>query len=50
MVKGATDEIVAAIKDIVNVSMSNDTVPKTLKTATISLLLKKLSLDPEVSL
>jgi len=48
MVKGATDEIVASIRDIVNASMSTGTVPKSLKTAIISPLLKKPSLDPEV--
>ena len=48
MVKGSTVETVASIKDIVNVSMSASGVPKSLKTAIISPLLKKLSLDRDV--
>ena len=48
MVKGATEETLASIKDIVNVSMSAGEVPKSLKMAIISPLLKKLSPDPEV--
>ena len=48
MVKGATDIIATSIRDILNTSMSNGTLPKSLKTAIISLLLKKLSLHHEV--
>ena len=48
MVKGATYEMVASIKDIANVSMSTNKVQKSPKTTIMSPLLKKLSLDPEV--
>ena len=48
MVKGATDELVSSIRDIVNASLTTGIVPESLKTAVISPLLKKPSLDPEI--
>ena len=48
MVKRATEESVASIKDIANVAMRTDKVSIARIAAIISPLLKKLSDDPEV--
>ena len=48
MVTGATEKIVASIKDIVNISMLTGKVLKSFKMTIRTPLLKKLSLDPEV--
>ena len=48
MIKTVTDEIIPTMVIVVNSSMTSGTVPDSMKMATITPLLKKPSLDPEL--